>query len=416
MHLRNLTILGLLLLLILSAAWVTAQDNLAVSAASCAPTLDTFWVAASDACVGGPVGYICNGGSTPQVEPSGAVGNALASVGAMVEIGLVDSIRTVPLVAETGSAGIAWLRPNDPIRFTGLLLGDVTVRDAAPEGFPAWQSMLVQTGAETQTCGAAPRNTFVVQTPLDQPTNIAINGVSLGLNGTLLIQTSGDTTVFAALSGETLVFAFGQNQLLRTGQQVGVSYSGGNFATPISAPTLPQLFEAALGQNLPTGLLDRPVIVPQAGFVSTEGAVNMRIAPSTDAAVMVQVPAGVNMAVLGRNPAGDWLHVRLDTGETGWMYASLLLQNIGAIDTVYEATPLPPPALRPDGNHRQNCGSSGGESAPVPGCWLSVFRRVAGWREGQFAGAQPVQSLAESGVQRHDRLAVAGGAGNPGDY
>lgn len=322
--------------------WASAQDSTAVSAAACAPALETVWTAASDACIGGPVGFICNGGSAPQVEPAGQVANALAVPGAMVEIGLVEAIRTAPLAVETGSSGVAWLRPDAPIQFTGLLLGDVQARDVTPPDFPAWQAMVVQTGAEMPACGAAPRNAFIAQTPLGQPTNIAINGVSLGLNGTVLVQTGGDQTIFIGLSGETLVFAFGQNQLLRTGQQVSVPYSGGNYASAVGAPSVPQMFESSLAKNLPVGLLDRPVMLPQAGYVSTAGAVNLRVSPSTDAGVIIQVPAGQTLAVLGRNSAGDWLHVRLDSGETGWMYAPLLVLNTGAIDAVYQATPLPP--------------------------------------------------------------------------
>lgn len=342
MSFRVLVSLGIGVVLFAGITLTAAQDSTAISAAACAPALDAVWTAASDACIGGPVGFICNGGSAPQVEPAGQVANALAAPGAMVEIGLVDVIRTLPLAVENGSSGVAWLRPDAPIQFTGLLLGDVQVRDVTPPDFPAWQAMFVQTGAEVPTCGAAPRNAFVVQTPLGQPTNIAINGVSLGLNGTLLAQTLGDQTVFVALSGETLVFAFGQNQLLRTGQQVSVPYADGNYAAPVGAPGVPQLFESSLAKNLPVGLFDRPVLLPQAGNVSTAGAVNLRVSPSTDAGVIVQVPASQTLAVLGRNPAGDWLHVRLDSGETGWMYAPLLAQNTGVIDTVYEATPLPP--------------------------------------------------------------------------
>lgn len=319
-----------------------AQDTTAVSAAACAPALLNIWTVASDACIGGPVGTICNGGSAPQVEPAGSVANALAAPGAMVETGLIDSIRTLPLNVDTSSAGVVWLRPASPIQFSGLMLGDVQAWDVTPPDFPAWQSMLVQTGADVPSCGAAPNNAFVVQTPISQPTNIAINGVSLGLNGTVVVKTLADQTIFAALSGETLVFAYGQNQLLRTGQQVTVPYAGGNFASPVGAPSLPQLYDSSLAKNLPIGLFDRPVMVPQAGHVTTAGAVNMRVSPSTDAGVILQVPAGQTMAVLGRNSTGDWLHVRLDTGETGWMYAPLLVVNTGAIDAVYDATPLPP--------------------------------------------------------------------------
>lgn len=333
-----------MIVMALAAAGVTwaAQDGTAISEAACAPALENLWAAASEACIGGPAGFVCNGGSPPQVQPDGPVANSLAVPGALVEVGVVDTIHTPPLVVETGTAGLAWLRPDAPIRFTGVLVGDVSLRDVAPPEFPAWQSIIVQTGENAPSCAGVPPNAFVVQTPLGAPTNIAINGVSLGLNGTVVVQAAADQTVFAALSGETLVFAAGQNQLLRTGQQVSVPYSGGSYASPVGGPTLPQLLDPALVRYLPVALLDRPVIVPQAGYVSTQGEVNMRAAPSTDAAILQQVPAGQNMAVLGRDTTGEWLHVRLDSGETGWMFASLLAQNLGSIDAVYDATPLPP--------------------------------------------------------------------------
>ncbi len=342
MRFRLFVGLNISLLLAAGGVWAAAQETAVISAAVCAPAMDTVWTTASDACIGGPVGYLCNGGSAPQVEPAGAVANALNAPGAMVETGVVDAIRTAPLAVETGVTGVAWLRPTAPIQYTGLLLGDVTIRDVTPPDFPAWQALVVQTGTETVACAAAPRSLFIVQTPAAQPTNIAINGVSLGLNGTVLVQTAGNTTIFAGLSGETLVFAYGQNQLLRLGQQVSVPYADGNFAGPAGPPGPPQLLDGALAYNLPVGLLDRPIIVPQAGYVSTAGAVNMRAAPSTDAGVIVQVPAGQTMAVLGRNTAGDWVHVRLDSGETGWMYAPLLVMNTGVITAIYDATPLPP--------------------------------------------------------------------------
>jgi uncharacterized protein YraI len=67
----------------------------------------------------------------------------------------------------------------------------------------------------------------------------------------------------------------------------------------------------------------------------------MRTAPNTDAAILGQVPAGQVLSVLGRNTGGDWLHVRLDSGETGWMKADLLLQSLGNIQAVYDSTPAP---------------------------------------------------------------------------
>jgi uncharacterized protein YraI len=327
---------------LLGSIWVAAQDSASVSSAACAPALETVWTAASDACISGPNGFICNGGTAPQVEPAGAVSNTLANIGALVQVDIVQSIRTLPASADGTSAGLAWLRLVPPVEVTGLLIGDVTVRNAAQPGFPPWQAMVVQTGIENPTCGAMPHNVFIVQSPFNQPANIAVNGVSLGLNGTILVQTRDGQTVFAGLSGVSNVFAMGQDQTLRTGQQIIVPYNPTDFSIPAGLASAPQPLDTLLGQNLPVALLDRPIIVPQPGYVTTMGAVNLRTAPSTDAAVLFQVPAGQVLSVLGRSLDGLWFHVRLDSGETGWMLAELLLQNVGEIRANYDSTPLPP--------------------------------------------------------------------------
>lgn len=321
-------------LLALGTVWVAAQDN------TCAPAVEAIWTASSNACISGPIGYACNGGAAPLVEPAGPVSNALSAVGSLVEVGVIDTIHSTT-VSETGG-GLVWLRSPQPLQFTGLLVGDTLVRDTTPPDFPAWQSMVVQTAANAATCAAVPNNAFVVQAPLNQPVNIAINGVSLGLNGTVMVQTMGDATMFLGLSGETLLFSVGQSQTLRPGEQIAVSYSGGNFASPISSPSLPIPLDEGLVQNFPVALLDRPIILPQPGYVTTDGPVNLRVSPSTDAGVIVQVPGGQVLGVLGRDTSGQWYHVRLDSGETGWMFAQLLLQNIGTIQAIYDATPLPP--------------------------------------------------------------------------
>ncbi len=328
---------------LIGSAGINAQDTTAVSSANCAPVLEAIWTAASDACIGGPVGFFCNGGAAPQVEPAGAVSNALSPIGSLVEVGVVQAIRTSSVSAEGGTGGLVWLRPDAPVRYTGLMIGNVTIWNITPPDFPAWQSTIVQTGSNVSSCGAVPRSAYIIQAPFGQPANIAINGVSVTLGGTLLIQTEGDSaTIFSSLSGVSGIYAAGQQQVVRPGQEVIVSYSPGNLGAPIAPPAPPQPLDQALVFNLPVALLDRPIILPQPGFVQTDGAVNLRVAPSTDAGVIVQVPPGQILSVLGRNPNGDWYHVRLDSGETGWMFANLLTQNLGTISAVYEATPLPP--------------------------------------------------------------------------
>ncbi len=324
-------------MLVLGGVWALAQD-----VAACAPAVDAIWTAASNACIKETVGYVCNGGAPPQVEPFGPVSNALNPIGALVDVGVVTSIRTLPIAVENSNGGVMWLRPKSPIRYSGLMVGDTSVTNNTPPDYPAWQSIIVQTGEQLSSCSAAPRSAFVVQTPFGEPTNIAINGVSVGLNGTLMIQTSGNQTVFAVLSGQTSLFSGGQEELMRPGQQSVVTYNPPDFSSPISAPAFPGLLDETLVQNFPVALLDRPINLPQPGYVTTDGAVNLRVAPTTDAGVIVQVPAGQVLSVLGRDESSQWYHVRVDSGETGWMFAQLLIQNVGNIQAVYSATPLPP--------------------------------------------------------------------------
>ena len=350
MRYRIFLIVFLSSLFLIGTIFVTAQsDGVEVSDAVCSPALDTLWAAASNACIGGPVGFICNGGGAPQVEPAGPVSNALAPAGALVEVGVVESLHTPPLLSQNDNGGLVWLRLAEPIGLSGLLVGDVSVRNVTPPDFPAWQSMVVKTGAEqVANCGVAPRNAFVVQTPVDPETgqivstNIVINGASLVLNGTVMVQTSETETTFVNLGGTASVLARGQEQPFLTGEQLSVPYAPGDFTVPAGVPTTARPLDVTLAANLPVSLLDRPLQLPQPGYVSTAGMVNMRTEPGTHGGLIAEVPAGELMTVLGRNPAGDWLHVRLTNGLTGWMFAELLVQNLGNVQAIYEATPMPP--------------------------------------------------------------------------
>ena len=321
---------------LLGVVWVVAQD------AQCAPAVDAIWTAASNACIKETIGYVCNGGAPPQVEPAGPVSNALNPIGALVDLSVVSGIHSSPVAVENSNGGVIWLRPKDPIRYTGLIIGDVNITNDTPADYPPWQSVMVQTSEQQPSCSAAPHSAYVVQTPFATPTNIAINGVSIGLNGTLMVQTVGNQTIFAGLSGQTSLYSAGQEQLLRPGQQSTVTYNPVDFSVPLSAPAFPSLLDETLVHNFPVALLDRPITLPQPGYVTTDGAVNLRVAPNTDAGVIFQVPAGQVLSVLGRDESSQWYHVRLDSGETGWMFAQLLIQNVGDIQAVYSSTPLPP--------------------------------------------------------------------------
>lgn len=322
---------------------VVATMPPATTGPTCDEMLASTFQSASQVCIGRPLGFICNGGSPPQAEPGGQVSNSLASTGALVEVDVVKALRTTFTAPQNGSVGLAWIRLPAPIQISGLLIGDVSVRDAAPPDFPAWQSIVVQTGSGTPVCGTSPRDLFVIQSQLNQESRIVINGVSVvSVGATVAIKTVESNTVFLNLAGQASILGLGQERPLYAGQQISVAYRPGDFSAPAAPPGEQQPLDVTMLRNLPLSLLDRPILLPQPGYVTTQGKVNLRALPSADSDVLGEVEIGEVLSVLGRNAAGDWYHVRLDSGETGWMLADILLRNVGQIQAVYDATPIPP--------------------------------------------------------------------------
>ena len=328
--------------LVVSAQDVPPTLPPAVDGAACAPVLESLWTAGSDVCIGGPEGFTCNGGSSPLAEPAGPIANALTPLGALVETALIDYLQTPANTPELGSVGLVWMRLPVPLRVTVLTFGAVSLRDVSPPDFPAWQSMIVQTAPEASSCLSAPQNVVVLQSPLDLPARIAINGISLNLNGTVLVRAASDITTFISLSGASSLIAFGQEQSLFTGQQISLPHNPGDYSRPAAPPPVATPLDLALIRGVPAQLFDRPFVMPQPGTVITQGTINLRVFPSTDAGIITEVQAGQVASVLGRNPSGDWYHVRIPSGETGWLRIDLLRLNVGTVEAVYDATPVIP--------------------------------------------------------------------------
>ena len=330
-------------LLLFSVLVVGAQDD-PTSVEICQARLVEFYTRASEACLGKPDGQICNGGNAPIAEPAGPVGNSLIPVGALVPAEVVTALTSTAFAADGSNGGLIWLRVAEK-QLHALLIGDVVLRDITPQGaeFTAWHSMTVRTSETEPECDAVPAGAFTVQNSVPGiVTRIVVNGISLDLLGTAMIQTRGNQTYFVALSGQIRVIAGGQSQEMVAGQQTQVAHDADDFTQAAGPPTEPQPFDINRVRDFPVQLLDRATRLPQPGYVSTEATVNLRAGPSTEYAILEQVPPGVNMTILGRNTIGDWYHVRLPRGVTGWMYAELLRRNHGVITDIYSATPTPP--------------------------------------------------------------------------
>ena len=333
-----------ILLLTGNISTFTQEGDDSNTESACWPALENFYTTASTACLGKPDGHICNGGTPPYAEPGGPIANSLATVGALVQTDLVDALATYVFAEDGNNGGLLWMRVEGT-QAAILMIGEAATRDLTPpdSGFPEWQSLLVRTGESIPICESLPRGSFVVQNSVPYTsTRIAINGASLELLGTVMVQTQGEETIFMALSGQVRIVAVGQSQQLVAGQQTTITHAQGDFTQASSAPSSPAPFDAKRISNFPVQLLDRAARLPEPGFVSTTATVNLRAASSVSAGIIREVAPDTLMTILGRNNVGDWYHVRLPSGVTGWMYAELLRRNHGAITSVYESTPVPP--------------------------------------------------------------------------
>ena len=310
----------------------------------CGAVLENLYTNASNLCLAGPSGYFCNGGFPPDAEPEGPVANALTVEGALVDAVELDSIHTAPLTANN-SGGLVWLRLEEEIKMDALLIGDVRIENMIQAGseFPKWQSFTVETQTVESACeDVQETGALVVQGLYGVPTRIVVNGVSVDLNGTIIVLTQDNATKFIAIEGRVRLIVFGQPAILNAGQQLSVTYHPGDWTSPAGLPGNPEVLEYDLIKHLPIVLFDRPVKIPQPGFVQTEGRVNMRTRPDINSRLLFQVPAGEVMSVLGVSTDREWYHIRLGNGETGWMLGELLARRIGIIQQVYDSTPQPP--------------------------------------------------------------------------
>lgn len=343
--------------------------------AQCDAILANLYATASDLCLGEPSGYFCNGGLAPEAEPSGSISNALAAPGALVEAQVIAAVRTPRLLADN-SGGIAWLHMQEErVQLNALLIGEVELRNATPTNMnlAEWQSLRIRTTHPDKICPNMPNSAFIAQSAYGQTSRIVVNGVSLDLNGTLVVQTHGQQTAFILIEGQARLIILGVNLTLLAGQQVDVVYATGDFAVPAAVPGNPVPLDYTLIEHLPAALMDRPVQLPQPGYALTNGRINMRAAPDVNAQLLYQVPPNEVLSILGENTARTWSHVRLGNGETGWMRSDLLARSVGDITVVYDQTPVPPQRLGNIGNRATVRVNQGANLRSAPDVSFSVL-------------------------------------------
>ena len=134
-----------------------------------------------------------------------------------------------------------------------------------------------------------------------------------------------------------------------TGVQAEAPFLLAIVATPPTPQTSPTT--AATLPATPTPVATQPpTATPIPGATATPrpanfalvatGGLNFRTGPSVAFPVIRALPGGTGVTVLGRNATGDWLYVRLNNGEEGWL-AARFTDFTGNVPVV--ATPAPPP-------------------------------------------------------------------------
>lgn len=367
----------------------TMTIDFGAQALACETKLETIYQEAANVCLGKPEGFFCNGGGAPQVAPSGALQSALALPGSLVDTGEVQQLLVPSLSDEAG--GLLWMRLSQFIEMNALIVGNVRVRDITLQGFnlPKWQSLEVVTAPGSAGCATMPVSTFLMQSEYGQTTRIGINGLSMDLNGTVAVQTHGELTSFISLEGISTLVWQSSPITLRAGDQIDVTYKANDFSAPLSVPPQARPLDESLVEHLPVVLLDRPIPIPQPGFITTTENVNMRAKPEQDAFLIYTVPANTTGTILGRNEAGDWLHVRLGNGETGWMKRDLLNGDFTEVTRIYDITPLPPQRPGELGSYGMVIAQQGANLRRAPDVTFPVLMSIAAGTKVQLLGRSP---------------------------
>lgn len=93
------------------------------------------------------------------------------------------------------------------------------------------------------------------------------------------------------------------------------------------------------GENVIEVALNR-LPPPQVFAVSDTGRANLRNGPGNGFNIIRKIEFGERVEVIGRTFGGDWLLVRTNDGQEGWV-ATNVMQVDQPVEIVYEATPAP---------------------------------------------------------------------------
>jgi hypothetical protein len=207
----------------------------------------------------------CYGYTSVEAQPRLVEDTFAFEQGDIIDLERLSSLRTASLNEATGEWGIALLRvqANLPDSLPGtnvvfLLFGNAELsQDAAAPNANPMQVTRLNTGITGVTCDSSPINGLLIQTPHDtQRVTLRINGLDISLGSTVFFESaSTDTLTVTTLEGSAHITDAAINAMVLPGERVRIDPNAANPGQPL--PLQPGELE-----NLPTPLLDDPVVPP----------------------------------------------------------------------------------------------------------------------------------------------------------
>lgn len=371
-----------LIILLLVAALIVGSDNLPSQSTAAQPFEQISTAAPDITCnelvtlAETTVGLVCNGIGRNQA----CYGNRLVSVdfvpdsnftfrqsGDVVDLVSIRRLSTSPLNMNTRDWGIAVVKaqanlpdalPGQNVTF--LLFGDTTLDSPTPD----MRAVTVSTRIGGTTCEDAPSNGVLIQSPTGSQVEMNINGADVTLGSTAFVTTNEATQrmTFAVLEGTGVISAFGTTQIVVPGQKTGIQLGGGPDGLQASGPpNEPAPYDPNTMVNIPTTLLERPVVVPPPLDVTatpTEDATpriiitarpsgNIRTGDDTVYPIVTSLPTGATARILGISSTGSgWYQIQMDDGRVGWA-SPVIFETAGDLSNLPFIQPPPRPTNTP---------------------------------------------------------------------
>lgn len=352
------TILTFTVLLWLAPAMILAQ------AADCPEIVSRALSAADEACKQTGRNQACYGNfNLEATSQPGAPEFRFSSVGDIVDIADVQSLKLSPMKIESQEWGVALLKlqANIPDTLPGqnvtfLLFGDVELTNAVntqvdPNKKPM-EAFYLRTGAGDAQCEEAPDSGLLVQTPKGVG-EIAfnVNGVDVQMGSTVFFQTTKDTTgmTVSTLEGAAYVTSNNETQVIMPGSWARIPVArrlvpfrapGGGVVNlrmmmAEGAPEPPKSYKGQFLRMdaLPLGMLERSIDLAP---------------PMTDeqiAAIQAHIKAGG--ALCGEGPMPPCEAGFTDPAEATTEAAALIPGVDCVVPPAPGEPPLPPTETRP---------------------------------------------------------------------